>query len=72
MSQVNNSENLDKLLNKTALDFFLYSGIGYVSALCFGAIFFRNVKIVSQFGAGVGCGYAFNKNRKLFNFESMQ
>ena len=55
------------LLNKTALDFFVYSGIGWIGG-ALGSVFFkRSRKFIRALGAGVGSGYAFNMNKNIFN-----
>lgn len=54
------------MLNKTLIDFALYSSIGY--AIGFGtSLLFKRKSAIRIFGVGMGCGYSFNKNRSAFN-----
>jgi hypothetical protein len=44
----------------------VYSAVGYVGGFA-ASLFFRKRSFISFVGAGTGCGYAFNKNRRHFN-----
>jgi|JI6StandDraft_1071083.scaffolds.fasta_scaffold02900_14 hypothetical protein len=56
----------DQVLNKTALDLLVFSGIGYGVGVAL-SVFCRNKLLARYFTAGVGSSYAFCINKDSFN-----
>ena len=59
-------KQLDTILNKTVLDLFLYSGLGYVAGFGVGLLFKARYP-VKYFVSGIGCSYGFTLNKDSFN-----
>jgi len=57
------SEKIDILYNKTVIDIFLYSGVGYVTGFAL-SIFFKNKSASRSIMTGLGCGYGFSSNKQ--------
>lgn len=56
----------DTILNKTALDLIVFSGLGYATGIAL-SVFCRNKLLARHFTAGVGSSYAFCINKDSFN-----
>jgi hypothetical protein len=56
----------DTLLNKTALDLFVFSALGYGMGVAL-SVFCRNKLLARHFTAGMGSSYAFCINKDSFN-----
>jgi hypothetical protein len=55
-------ERKDTILNKTALDLIVFSGIGYTIGIGL-SIFFKNKLFARHLTAGMGSSYAFAINK---------
>jgi hypothetical protein len=56
----------DTILNKTALDLIVFSGIGYTAGVLL-SVFFKNKLMARHLTAGMGSSYAFCINKSNFN-----
>ena len=56
----------DRILNKTALDLFVFSALGYAAGFCV-CIFFKHKSAVNWFTAGMGSSIALGINKEHYH-----